>query len=162
MAAPIRDPGFMAGTPRSSGDVQTGEVMVTRGGGRVVSASGMFSGNPDGIVSLYSGQAGRLNSVYLHQTPGNIWSQSGIAVTFFDAGNVPLSGGPFPISGHKLIAVLNAATGNSGQITTTGKFEVDMPFQSGLWARAASGAPGFSVSITPECNILDGGGVTGP
>lgn len=150
MSQPELFPTWVAGTPRTSGDIQTGEIATTRGGGRVISQSGMFSGNPDGSIAIFSGVAGRLNTVYLHQTPGNTWSQSGVVVTFFDAGTIPLSGGPFPISGHKLVAQLNAPYGLSGQPIQVGKFEVDMPFQSGLWARAASGAPGFSVSVTPE------------
>lgn len=153
MSIPVKSPHTIAGTPRSSGDINTGEIPWTRGGGRVVSQSGMFSGNPDGSVGIASGIAGRLNTVYLHNSPGNVWAQSGIIIQFYDAA-LPVSGAPLVASGHKIIATLNGPVGHSGQIGATGKFEVDMPFQSGLFARAASGAPGFSVSITPEVNPL--------
>lgn len=149
MSIPVVNPHIIAGSPRSSGDIQTGEIPWTRGGGRVVSVSGTFSGNPDGSVGLASGIAGRLANVVLHNTPGNPWSQSGIVVQFYDAA-LPVSGAPLQASGHKLLAVLNGPVGHSGQLSQTGKFEIDMPFQSGLFARAASGAPGFTVSITPE------------
>lgn len=155
MSLTSRNPLRMAGANVNSGNVNTGEVNMTRGGGQVISKSGMYSGNPDGGIALLSGVAGRLNSVTVHPTPGNPWAQSGIPIFFFDAGPVPTSGGPFPSSNHKAICILNGPTGHSGQPTVTaaqGAIAVDMPFQSGLWARAASGAPGFSVSITPETN----------
>jgi hypothetical protein len=152
MSIPIKSPHFFAGTPRSSGDVFTGEVAMTRGGGQIVCRSGMYSGNPDGGIILVSGTGGRLCSVVLHGSPGNIWAQSGIPVAFYDSAPVFISGGPIPASGHRLIGLVNTPVGHSGQIAGMGQSALDMPFSSGLIARAASGAPGFTISFIPEVN----------
>lgn len=123
---------------------------TNQGGLQVVSQSGMFSGNPDGGLILVSGQPGRLNQVVLHNTPGNIWAQSGIPLFFYDGNSVQTSGAPFAASGHKVIGIVNGPVGGSGQIAQTGSLQIQMPFSSGLLVRAASGAPGFSISWTPE------------
>lgn len=151
MSVTSRSPMRMAGACVNSGNINTGELSMTTGGARTVSVSGAFSGNPDGSVGLASGQAGRVNNIVLHQSPGNIWTQSGIAVQLYDAA-LPVSGAPLVASGHKLLAVLNGPVGHSGQILQTGLFELGVPFTSGLFARAASGAPGFTVTWTPETN----------
>jgi hypothetical protein len=154
MSAPINKPCFVAGTPRSSGDVQTGEVTVTRGGGRAACVwSGSLLTNAaltggavqsGGHILLYSG-AGRLNTVCQHQ---NVLTLSGVAVTFYDAGTITVSG--VSVSGQRFLGVVNAPGGQSGQFTGTAPVLFDMPFSSGLCVAAPSGTPGFSVSYTPE------------
>lgn len=168
MSTPFRTPTFLAGTPRSSGDVQTGEVIWTQGGGRAASiysgavapnltaAPGSVATGPD--VLFYSG-GGRLKDVLLHTTQ---LSNSGVPIFFYDAG-VTSSGGPFNSSGHKVIAVVNAPTGAgvSGSLTSAGMVSFDIPFQSGLCAATKSGQVGFTVTWIPESTGLDRGGVVG-
>ena len=172
MSSPIRDPNFIGGTPRSSGDVQTGEIAWTLGGGRTAS---VFSGNavlsgalnavPTGItgggydLQIYSG-GGRLKSVMPHTI-----SISGVNVVFYDAA-VTTSGGPFPASGHKIIGFLPGNTGGAGLSGSLNfaniVYQYDMPFQSGLCAALKSGQAGFTVSWIPECSVLDNGAIVGP
>lgn len=175
MSAPIQKICFIGGSPRSSGDVQTGEVQFVRGGGRAVSifSGALFSGtvittppgsvpvNNAGDILLYSG-GGRLNNLLQH-----VQMASGLAVTFYDAA-VAVSGGPIPASGHKLIGIIpptypgGAAFSGILPVMYTGTpVNVDMPFQSGLCAHMASGSPGFTASFTPESNILNNGSVVG-
>ncbi len=164
MSQPIRNPNFQQYTPRSSGDVQTGEIQTVRGGGR---AGAVFSGNaflsgcgpamPGAVgggydVLIMSG-AGRLNSVIQHTQLA-----SGFAVLFYDSA-VPTSGGPFPASGHKIVGALPptyAAGVVSGVIPiafTGASVNIDFPFQSGLCVALKSGQPGFSYSFTPEISL---------
>lgn len=155
MSVLTRAPLRMAGANMTSGSPNTGEMSWTQGGAQVVSQSGMFSGNPDGGITIVgSGQAGRLNMVVIHNLPGTLWAQSGIKIDFWDGGASPAltSGGPFAASGHKLIATYNAPTGLSGQPSAAVGVQppLGMPFTNGLFARAGSGAPGFSVSYSPE------------
>lgn len=166
MSVPARDPMMIAGTPRSSGDVQTGEIPWTRGGGRSTSIqSGALAaslstapgatGSGTGQYVLYPGP-GRLNTIFQHQ---NVLTLSGVAINFYDAGLMTTSG--VGISGTRIIAVINTPGGQSGQFTGTLPLAVDMPFTSGLCVSAPSGAPGFTASFTPESNILDAGGTAG-
>lgn len=158
MSVTSRSPLRMAGANINSGNVNTGEVAFTRGGAQVVQLSGMWSGNPDGGVLVYSG-AGRLNQVILGLglSGTNTMSLSGVPLFFWD-GVIGASGGPFAASGHKLLAVFNGPGGVSGQIPLGGgPILVDLPFQSGLIARGSSGAPGFAVSIVPETNTPNPG-----
>ncbi len=158
MSVPRTKPVYLAGTPRSSGDVQTGEVTVTRGGGRVFTA---YSGLANDTV-IYSG-AGRLaNILVIGQAPS-----SGGQVAFCDTASIT-SG--FPIAGQKVIGVIPTIfqapvtqSGSSNPFALPGTLMVmDMPFQSGLAAIGyRSGGPGFSVSYTPEANLDMGGPFTG-
>lgn len=165
MSSPVKKPCFVAGTVRSSGDVQTGEVSVTRGGQRTAC---VWSGNilttaaltaapgaiqSGGNVLFYSG-AGRLNTVMPHA-----YLTSGQPVFFYDAGTPTVSG--VSVSGCKLIGIIPAPyqgplAAASGNLQTTfawpQKIEMDMPFFSGLCASAPSGAPGFTLSYTAEVN----------
>ncbi len=163
MSVPVKNPTYLAGTPRSSGDVQAGEVVFTRGGGR---ASCVWSGSlltnaaltaapgavqSGGHILLFSG-AGRLNTVVVHQFIG-----SGQPVFFYDAGTIAPSG--VSVSGQKIIGII-PATMPAVLTTLSGSFQMgrtwndvmvlDMPFQSGLCAGAASGSPGFTASFIPE------------
>jgi len=163
MSVPIKEPTYLAGSPRASGDIQTGEIPFTRGGGRT---SCVFSGSlltntaltaapgavqSGGQILLFSG-AGRLNNVLVHQ-----FLTSGQPVWFYDAGTITVSG--ISVSGQKIIhlipnnfpAALAVASGNTQTVVNWNwTYQVDMPFQSGLCVAAASGAPGFTVSFTPE------------
>ena len=179
MSIPVKSPHTIAGTPRSSGDINTGEIPWTRGGGRSatvysgaiamgVTAAGTGALVSGGSIMLFSG-AGRLNSFTA------IWP-AGVAL----AGN----GEAGCISGQPIVAYDSAALAGSG-VLTDGKIAalgakvlfswcppkqlasgvtnesfasrylpqpLDIPFQSGLSVIALSGAPGFTVTFTPEVN----------
>ena len=177
MSTPVTKPCYVAGTPRNSGDVQTGEVNYTRGGGRTacvysgaiamgVAAAGTGALSSGGSVLITSG-AGRLNSF----TP--LWP-AGVAL----AGN----GENACISGQPIVVYDSAITARSGVLTdstiaesgrkilfawsppklvasgalvlasrtTYEPIALDIPFQSGLCVMALSGAVGFSLTYTPE------------
>lgn len=156
MSTPRRRPTFLAGSPRSSGDVQTGELNWTRGGGRVYTS---FSGV---IVDtlVYSG-GGRLNTLTVFDTYP---LASGGGAYFYD-GHVATSGGPFSTSGHQILGIIFPYTSGTSTIgTPIGQpIPIDMPFRSGLIAApfGGSGGPGFTISYTPESNILDDGTIVG-
>lgn len=149
MSIPVKNPTFLAGTPRSSGDVQTGELQHVRGGGRAVT---FMSGLPLGDSMIFSG-AGRLNSILQHTQMA-----SGLAVVLYD-GALATSGGPFGLSGHKVIGIVpptwaGGVQGSGSTTVFTGQpVNVDMPFQSGLLVNLRSGQPGFTVSFTPEVDL---------
>jgi hypothetical protein len=104
-------------------------------------------------VLLFSG-AGRLDLVMALQS-----TQSGLPVSFYDSG-VPVSGGPFPASGHKIVGVYpptNRAAGAAGSGLANPvdaapgiPVQVSMPFFSGLCVATKSGQPGFTVNWTAE------------
>lgn len=146
MSTPITKPAFVAGTNASSGSVQTGQLTFVRGGGRSFS---VYSGNGADTL-IYSG-AGRVDSFVMHQQ-----LTSGQAAFCYD-GAVVISGGPFPLSGHKLLFATPptwaggvASTSGSALAFTSTSVNVGMPFQSGLCISARSGCPGFTLSYTPE------------
>lgn len=158
MSAPINKPCWISQTPRASGDVGTGQLLVTTGGGRTACVwsgslltNAALTGAPGAVQSgghvlLYSG-AGRLDSVVPHQ---NVLTMSGVAITFYDAGAITISGVSY--SGQRVLAVVGAPGGVSGQLFLNGPspFPIGMPFSSGLCVAAASGTTGFTVSYTPE------------
>ena len=160
MATPRRKPLFIAGTPRSSGDVQTGEITWTRGGGR---AASFLSGQNAGDALIYGG-AGRLNTLLVLTAAPS----SGSTVLFYDSA-VATSGGPFLGSGHKTLAVIPplfspSPTSGLSPFAVPGYVgDLDVPFQSGLCVACVSrsGSAGFAVTYTPESSQLDDGGVTG-
>ncbi len=158
MSVPRTKPVTVVGTPRSSGDVQTGEIPITRGGGRVFTS---YSGLANDTV-IYSG-AGRLGSILVIGSAPS----SGAQVAFCDAASIT-SG--FPIAGQKVIGLIPTPlmvpvtqSGGSNPFSLPGSFvSMDMPFQSGLAVIGyRSGGPGFSVSYTPEANLDLGGPFTG-
>lgn len=159
MSVPRSKPQFVAGSPRSSGGIQTGEVMYNRGGDH---SFGQISGV--GVATLIYSGPGRLNSVLTTQL-----GISGVATIFYD-GTAATSGGPFATSGHKILCIippLLTALAGSGTLNPLGWPGVlqypDMPFNSGLYvAPTLSGSHGFSCSFTPESSILDGGSIVGP
>lgn len=161
MSIPVTKPCQIQYSPRSSGDIQTGEIQHVRGGGRLASIySGILAGaslaSAPGAVALgpgvyfYSG-AGRLNTVTTM-----VGLTSGVGINFFDSATV--ASGMVNASGHKFLWRLPAIgefpgnTTNSGALTPVAVYNVDAPFQSGLAVGAWSGCPGFSVSWTPEVN----------
>ncbi len=166
MSQPLKSPCFVAGTPRASGDVNTGEVNITRGGGRTscvwsgsLLTTAALAGAPGAVQSgghilLYAG-AGRLNTVIPHAL-----LTSGQPVTFYDAGTITASG--TSVSGQRFLGFIpspmrSPLTALSGNISVAVNWQdqiyLDMPFSSGLCAAAASGAPGFTVSWTPEISV---------
>ena len=163
MSVPVPNPQIIAGTPRSSGEVRTGEVPFTRGGGRTATvwsgnllANSSLTGAPGAVQSggqvlLFSGP-GRLNTIVAHAL-----LTSGQPVWFYDAGSPTVSG--TSVSGQRILGFIPAPYRAplavvSGNIPTAVNWndviQLDMPFQSGLCAAAASGAPGFTVSVTLE------------
>lgn len=150
MSTPIRRPLFMAGTPRSSGDIQTGEVNMTRGGNRTYTATSGVA-----VDTLIYAGAGRLNTAFAYtRISGH--------VIFYDAGTA-VSGGPF--AGNKVLGYIgDNMVGISGvaQRLLATPIAFDMPFQSGLVAApVGSGGPSFTLSFIPESSILDGGTIAG-
>jgi hypothetical protein len=123
----------------------------------VVGAPGAFATGSD--VMLFSG-AGRLDELLLHQHT----AQSGLClpIVFYDA-HAPVSGGPIPASGHKLVAFTQAFVNLvSGQVSISGSaavipggtfgvtIPIAQPFQSGLCFNSRSGQCGVTVTWTPE------------
>jgi hypothetical protein len=110
-------------------------------------------------VLLYSG-AGRFDLVF----PLPI-SASGyqLNVLFYDSA-APTSGGPFPLSGHRIVGFIPAfiaATSGAPGFLGSGTFAINaptgppagpfaFPFQSGLCVALKSGQCGFSYTFTPE------------
>jgi hypothetical protein len=167
MSISTRSPLRVAGGNVNSGNVYTGEQNFTLGGGQSATIfSGMVSGvliNGAGVVpnttsqgadvQFYSG-AGRLKDV-LVLTPSAI---SGGRVIFYDAG-VATSGGPFAASGHKIVGQIpqgfGFGPGGTSGVPLVGGGQAlgfDFVFNSGLCANMVSGAPGFTVTWTPETN----------
>lgn len=156
-----RNPLRFVGATVNSGHPNTGEIAMTRGGMVGFSA---WSGGP---VQLNSGSAapvattgdhavlisgpGRLNTAFVLN--GGL-SMSGIAITFYDAAAVAASGpGTVPAAGRRVLGVLNAPGGVSGQINLPEAVrQFDMPFALGLAVNAPSGACGFSCSYVQETN----------
>lgn len=161
MSIPTRKPVRFVGGIVNSGHPNTGELATTRGGMVGFSA---WSGGP---VQLNSGSAvpvattgdhavlvsgpGRLNSAFVIN---GVLSMSGVGITLYDAASVATSGpGTVPAAGRRVLGVLNAPGGVSGQINLPGAIvPFDMPFALGLAVNAPSGACGFSVSYTQETN----------
>lgn len=160
MAVLTKNPLRMVGGCINSGNINTGEVQTVRGGGQ---KCGVWSGSlsvgtavgfnvvnsSGGQVLLVSGQ-GRLNSILPH-----INMQSGQPVYFYDAVAIVQSG--TTVSGQIILASIPATyqgSWNSGYpqvLVNNGQpFNVDAPFFSGLCASILSGAPGFTVSYTPD------------
>lgn len=163
MSVQTRSPLRITGATLNSGFPATGEQAFTRGGqvtaglysGNVVSglaasiaAPGAVLGGAD--VLLFSG-AGRLNTIIMQQTGG------GTAVPIYD-GSVPTSGGPFVLSGHKILGTIPASPGLLTPISggLPGPIPVDAPFLSGLIVAFRSGMLSCSITYTPETNQLIG------
>ncbi len=161
MSVSTRNPLRVLGGAATSGNANTGELQVTRGGVQlstiysgIIAAPGLTAA-PGAVaagsdVLLCSG-GGRLNSIIPH-----LVSASGQRLLFYDA-VAATSGGPLYTSGHRVIGVLPAATDqnlvNSGVYATPiGPITLDTPFLSGLCVATRSGCVGFSVAFTPEAN----------
>ena len=155
MSTPINKPAFAAGVNTSSGSVQTGQLTFVLGGGRSFSQfSGALLSNSvlsgGGEILIYSGP-GRLDSCVMHTQ-----MISGQSAVIYDAA-VATSGGPFPLSGHKILFVTPptwaggvASTSGSALTYNPAPAPISMPFQSGLCCNIRSGVPGFTLSYTPE------------
>ena len=164
MSLTTRRPVRMAGAVLNSGAPNTGEVAFQNGG---IQTATMWSGNlltnasltgcPAGAVTsgghtmLWSG-AGRLHRILVHDM-----LTSGQQVTFYDSATIAPSG--ISVSGQRFIGRIPARAPAtlalaSGEVDQQRQWqtviEMQMPFTSGLSVGAASGAPGFTVSFTPE------------
>lgn len=140
MSTPIRKPCFVAGTPRASGDVQTGQIHMTQGGGR---AHTIYSGLPASADLMVHQGAGRLDAIHPHM------SQSGVGTIIYD-GAVATSGGPFAASGHKILAVIPANFHTPFLNSFPAIIPIGAPYQSGLIVAVKSGQIGVTLSYTPE------------
>lgn len=155
MSTPVQKPAYVGGTNASSGSVQTGQLTLVRGGGRSFS---QFSGalitnsalSGGGEIMIYSG-AGRLDSCIMHNQ-----LSSGLVATFYDAA-IATSGGPFPLSGHKILFVTpptwaggTASTSGSALAFNPNAVLIGQPFQSGLVVNIRSGNPGWTIDFSPE------------
>jgi hypothetical protein len=168
MASPRKKPTFIAGTPRASGDVQTGEFPITRGGGRV--AVTVFSGGPLSPGSGFYGKSVKTaDQLLLYSGPGRLntiiplnATTSGTALYFYDSITVARSGALPSESGYAVVGHIPAnAIGLSPQLGGGMlPIQTDCPFQSGLCVACLSGTPGFTVTFTPESSITDDGTVT--
>ena len=184
MSLRTRKPVRMAGGIVNSGNVDTGEVRWTRGGERVATAlSGAIAGmsgrgipiTSGGHGFIISGQ-GRVNT-FTALRPINLLSGvtaaggstgvlSGQPIVIYDAVMTQRSGiladGTMVESGARPIYHWHPPVLMSGDT----KFDlpnlfppvsVDQPFYSGLAVMALSGAPGFTLSYTPE-SVRSGAG----
>ena len=141
----------------NSGNMATGEVLVTQGG---TQKAAFLSGGTQAAITTYApgavaaGQAvllqsgaGRLKAVqYLSQS-------SGAAPTFFDAAGVVSGTGSWG-SGFPMLTVFGNSIGVSG-IFNNGPtpIQCDIPFSSGLCVNVVSGCPQFSCTWVPEFNV---------
>ena len=177
MSVPFRSPTIIAGTPYSSGDIQTGEIAWTRGGGRgasvhsgaiamtVLGVAGAFGSG--GSVLLWSG-AGRLNSFTALWPAGVALAGNGAAgilsgmpIVAYDSAITARSGvftdGTIAESGRATLYTWYAPQVLSGvNVNSPGyvPVAVDKPFNSGLCVMALSGSPAFTVTFTPERNSI--------
>lgn len=156
MSVGTRNPVRVCGGQSNSGLINTGEARITYGGdmtasiysGQVAPALGAAPGAvaTGADVLLYSG-AGRLKDVLIHQS-----LVSGQSIIFYDAG-VTSSGGPFPLSGNRILATAPPVTLGlqSGVFqSVAGAYPFDVPFTSGLCFNSTSGQAGFTVSWIPD------------
>lgn len=181
-----RNPHRMAGAVISSGYLDTGEVTMTRGGQRVATAlSGSIAGmsgrgipiTSGGHGFVFSGQ-GRLNT-FMALRPTNLLSGvtaaaaftsilSGQPIIVYDAVMTQRSGiindGTLVESGARPIYHWFPPVSYSGQTVERANIEsyfqpiaLDQPYYSGLAVCALSGAPGFTLTYTPEA-VRSGGG----
>lgn len=113
---------------------------VVSGGAAAIVAPGAVVVGSD--VLLVSG-AGRLNTLIPHT------ALPGTSITFYDAAAVS-SGGPFILSGHKVLAVLPPWPQGPGALSGGGPVPVvyNVPFTSGLAVGCKSGQNLCSVAYT--------------
>lgn len=177
MSTPFRKPTIIAGTPGLSGDIQTGEVPWTRGGARTVcvysgaiamgvAAAGSGSLSSGGSVLFVTG-AGRINTFTALWPAGVAVAGngegaciSGQPIVVYDSAITARSGvltdGTIGESGRRILFTwcppkqLASGVTNEAFAARYLPIPVDIPFQSGLCAMALSGAPGFSITYTPE------------
>jgi hypothetical protein len=134
------------------GGFQTASIFSGQVAPNLAACPGAVAGGSD--VLLFSG-AGRLDDILQH-----VQMASGQPVFFYDSA-VPTSGGPFALSGHKIVGVLPGTWAGGIATTASGAtaaptsfvnpvFATRLPFQSGLCVNSRSGQPGFTVAWSPE------------
>lgn len=157
MSVKSRSPLRMAGANTHSGNVNDGRLATTRGGGQratiwsggvAPNLSQAFGAVGSGNQVLFWSGAGRLDTVIPH-----LQMTSGLEVFFYDAAT--LAGSGVGISGQGIIGLIprtHTAGHWSGHVLDPwpARIEVGTPFYSGLCASCPSGAPGFTVTFTPE------------
>ena len=156
MSVTTRNPLRVAGAFTYSGGPNTNELAVTTGGAVCVSVysgglinfgSGSTNLRPvvhSGGHAVYWSGPGRLNYVIPHQ------AISGVQGQVYDAATPAGSGVGTVIS--PILAIIPA--NSFGMIIGGGPFPIEspLPFTSGLALNLASGAPGVTLSFTPEVN----------
>lgn len=148
----------MGGACLGSGNMDTGQMLETFGGGQVFTS---FSGVV--VDTVVQSGPGRLDTVMAYAT-----LLSGRGVIFYDSA-VATSGGPFSASGHKVVGVISPAWNQSasGFLNNVGAGEPmrpGMPFFSGLVAApgvGGSGGPSWTISYT-VASVVSGTPVGGP
>jgi hypothetical protein len=145
----------MAG-PRPQKNTNGGwSTFTSYSSGLAAAGSSNINVSGPGDFLLQSG-AGRLDNYLLQPstTLGGVPNiTSGGCVVFYDSA-VATSGGPYVLSGHKVVAI----TTYPGEYVTASGFGanplnpvfVEMPFQSGLCVALKSGQPGFTVAWSSE------------
>lgn len=127
--------GISSGTTTSwSGSVGAGDFMLQSGPGRL------------DLVSLVNPNV------------------SGGAIYLYDAAPPPggtlLSGGPFVLSGHKMVGVIPSLLATQGSLSgftavlSLGSYFFSMPFQSGLAISLKPSAMSYSVNWSPEPAVV--------
>lgn len=176
-----RRPMRMAGAVLNSGYSDTGEVRMTRGGelvaaalsGGIANMSGMgipiTSGGHAFIVSgqgrIHTFTALRATNLLSGVTAANAGTSvlSGQPIVVYDAVMTQrsgvIAGVPLGESGARPIYHWFPPTSQSGVNVERGNVEayfqptmLDQPYYSGLCVMALSGAPGFTITYTPEAN----------
>lgn len=114
--------------------------------------SGTFAVGSD--IMFQSG-AGRLDYI---MTLASV--QSGLPITFYDA-PAPVSGGPIPASGHRVVGTFPGTFNVNGGVVASGLLDGTLPaagvpmqcsmvFLNGLCCNSRSGQPGFTINWTSE------------
>lgn len=148
----ITTPGMKTAQKNTQGGFNTASIFSGQVAPSLLSCPGAVAVGADAL--LFSG-AGRLDLAFFHQT-----SASGLPIIFYDAA-APVSGGPIPASGHKIVGILpgtqSYAAVSSGQQAPSLNLPIagtpvliQVAFQSGLCVNSRSGQNGFTVCWTPE------------
>jgi len=179
MSITTRNPTRVAGANVNSGFPNTNELLINRGGVRTascysgaiaagVAAAGTGALSSGGSVLVFSG-AGRLNTFTAIWPAGVALAGngeggciSGMPIVVYDSAITARSGvytdSTIAESGRKIMFTwcppkqLASGVTNESFAARYLPIPLDIPFFSGLCVFALSGAPGFSLSYTPEHN----------
>lgn len=144
----------------NSGNMATGEVLVTQGGTQ--KAAFLSGGTQTSLAQYAPGAVVAGNAVLLQSGAGRLKAiqflsqASGTNPTFFDAVGVVSGAGPWG-SGYPMLTLFGNTLGVSGSAFATlagpAPVQCDIPFSSGLCVNVISGCPQFSCTWVPEFNV---------